>query len=452
MGPMNAPRQRSRSRKPKSEGFAARDLALAILTEVLVKGQPLDVTLDLTLAGDLKALEPRDRAFTRALATITLRRLGQIDHAIAEHLARPLPAKAITAQNILRLGAAQLMFLRVPAHASVDGAVNLAQKEQSARPFKKLVNAVLRKVATSAENQKDDAEQSLLNVPDWLKTSWTKSFGPDKTRAIASAHLIEPALDLTVPNDIEAWAEKLGASMPTTVLPTGSLRLTQGGMVRELAGFEEGAWWVQDAAAALPARLFGDVKGERVLDLCAAPGGKMAQLAAAGAKVTALDRSAKRLTRLNENLTRLKLKADVVTADACDWKPPQKFPYVLLDAPCSATGTLRRHPDLAHLKSTADVTKLANLQNRLLDAAVTFLEPGGTLIYCTCSLQREEGEAQIEAVLNRHKALKRSAIARDEIPGIAEFVNDNGELRTLPCQWPDLGGLDGFFISRLTLD
>ena len=439
---MNSPR-----RKPTNQGFAARQLALEILAEVLVKKQPLDVTLDLTLAAGLKALEPRDRGFARALATITLRRLGQIDRVLSDRMARPLPAKAAAAQNILRLGVAQLIFLETPPHAAVDGAVNMAQKEQTARPFKKLINAVLRNVAASNHENLDSPEAALLNLPGWLKDPWVKSFGAAKCAAIAVAHLVEPPLDLTVPSDREAWAEKLGA----TLTPTGSLRIARAGNVPDLLGFTEGAWWVQDAAAAIPAHLLGDIKDHRVLDLCAAPGGKTAQLISLGAKVTALDRSAKRLTRLTENLTRLGLAAELVTSDATTWTPPELFPFVLLDAPCSATGTLRRHPDLAQIKSQADVAKLAALQSRLLDAAVTFLAPGGTLLYCTCSMQEEEGEAQIQSVLARHKGLKRSPIAPDEAPGIGQFVNQNGELRTFPSEWSEIGGLDGFFISRLTL-
>ncbi len=425
------------------EGLAARKTALTILDEVLLEKQPLDVTLETTVAQVLASLEPRDRAFARALATVTLRHLGEIDHALSAFLTKPLPKKARSAHNILRLAIAQFKYFKVPDHAAVDSAVSLAKLSQPTRPFAKLVNGVLRNALRA--NVKEAEEFPLHNVPEWLRESWLKTFGAATTEAIARAHLIEPALDITIKADSSTWVEKLEA----TALPTGSLRVANAGDIRNLNGFEEGAWWIQDAAASLPATLFGDVSDRRVLDLCAAPGGKTAQLAAAGARVTAVDRSEKRLERVAENLARLDLKAELITADATNYQPSEPFDLVLLDAPCSATGTIRRHPDLPWLKSSRDVVKLADLQSRLLKAAASMVAPGGTLIYCTCSLQPEEGPAQIASFLDANAGFTRRPIQSSEVANQEAFLTPDGDLQTLPCHWPESGGIDGFFASRI---
>jgi 16S rRNA (cytosine967-C5)-methyltransferase len=289
----------------------------------------------------------------------------------------------------------------------------------------------------------------VRDTPKWLLARWSKHYGADTARAIAQADGHEPALDLTVKSGAETWAERLRGR----VLPTGTVRTLAQGAISLLPGFREGAWWVQDAAASLPARLFGDVRGKAVADLCAAPGGKTAQLAFAGARVTAIDRSPARLGRLRENLTRLELHADIVAADALEWQSGP-FDAVLLDAPCSATGTIRRHPDIPWLKSEADIAALTSLQQRLLDRAVDLLKPGGTLVYCVCSLEPEESEAQIAALLARDPRVARAPDAAQEVAGHAEFLNPDGDLRTLPPQLPDpdprWGGLDGFYAARLT--
>jgi len=248
--------------------------------------------------------------------------------------------------------------------------------------------------------------------------------------------------------DAESWAQRLRGR----VMPTGTVRTATGGLISLLPGYHEGAWWVQDAAAALPAWLFGDLAGKSVADLCAAPGGKTVQLALAGARVTAVDRSANRLVRVRENLARLGLQADMVAADATEWQAGP-FDAVLIDAPCSSTGTIRRHPDVGWLKSEIDLAQLTGLQQRLLDRAVALTKPGGTIVYCVCSLEPEEGEQQIEALLAREPAVRRKPINESEVPGTSEFLTMDGDLRTLPCAWPDsdprLGGLDGFFAARL---
>ena len=421
-----------------------RAVAFDILQAVLRQRLPLD---DL-LAGhrDLHSLPSRDRGFVRALVATALRRLGQIDAILAACLERPLPGRASAIEDLLRLGIAQLLFLRVPAHAAVDTTVALVARRGGEAGFKGLVNAVLRRVDREREALLA-ATARVANLPDWLRWSWVDAYGADTAAAIGAALADEPPLDFTVQGDPTVWASALGAE----ILPTGSLRRPAelGGPVDELPGFAEGAWWVQDAAAALPARLLGDVAGRRVADLCAAPGGKTAQLAAAGATVLAVDRSAPRLQKVADNLARLGLGAELVVADAAQWQPPDPLDAVLLDAPCSSTGTIRRHPDIAWLKRPADVAKLAQLQDRLLLNAVQGLAPGGRLVFCTCSLQPEEGPARIAALLAAGAPVEREPIAAAEVAGQSELITAEGDLRTLPCHWPQAGGLDGFYAARL---
>jgi 16S rRNA (cytosine967-C5)-methyltransferase len=290
-----------------------------------------------------------------------------------------------------------------------------------------------------------DRDPARLNTPDWLWESWTSSYGEETTRAIAAAHLIEAPLDLTPRADADFWAGQLDAEK----LPTGTLRRSTGGNVTELPGFAEGAWWVQDAAATLPVRLLGDVAGQRVADLCAAPGGKTLQLCAAGALVTAVDISARRIGRLNDNLARAGMTAELVTADAGKWTPTEKFDAILLDAPCSGTGTLRRHPDIAWLKDGEDVSRLTLTQDRLLVHALDLLKPGGTLVYAVCSLEEDEGPARIDALLARSSQVTLVPVQPAELPGLAEAISPNGDIRTLPSMWPERGGLDGFYVARL---
>ncbi len=421
---------------------SARSIALRLLGLVLRKRRALDEALaSKEVASALDGLETRDRAFVRAMVATTLRRLGQIDAALDGFMDHPLPREAAPVQDGLRLGAAQLLFMDVPDHAAVDEAVSLTAQER----YRPLVNAVLRKVAAEGKAILARQDAPRLNTPDWLWESWASAYGISAVRAIAEQHLLEPPLDLWAPRFREAWARRLKAN----VLPTGTLRrpLTD---VRGLMGFSHGAWWVQDAAASLPARLLKDVEGQTVVDLCAAPGGKTMQLAARGARVIAVDRSAKRLARVEENLKRVRLEAELVEHDATTWVPAEKASHILLDAPCSATGTIRRHPDIVHLKSAEDVEKLVVLQDRLLAHAAEQLAPGGTLVYCTCSLQPEEGPERIDRLLEDRADLKRVPIALGEIDGFEEAISRHGDMRTLPCVWPERGGMDGFYAARLT--
>jgi 16S rRNA (cytosine967-C5)-methyltransferase len=424
----------------------ARATALQLIEAVLRDGQPLDEAW--ASAKALARLEPRDRAFARVLAATVLRRLGQLDALIDGCMDRPLKPKLDRLRGVLRLGAAQIAFLGTPTHAAVNSSVDLAVASRLGT-FKGLVNAVLRRVAREGEALVAGQDAARLNTPAWLWESWVACHGEAVARAIAEAHLADPPLDLTLKlsEDVETWAARLGA----IALPGGGLRLGPGqGDVAGLAGFAEGAWWVQDFAASLPAKLLGPVAGLRVADLCAAPGGKTMQLAAAGAAVTAVDLSRRRLERVSENLARTNLAAELIRADATEWRPKEPFDAVLLDAACSATGTLRRHPDIAHLKQPADLVALTELQDRLLANAIQMVKPGGLLVYATCSLQLEEGVERMAKLLTADGALSRRPIEPAEIGGAAEAVTEKGDLRTLPSFWPDRGGMDGFYACRLT--
>lgn len=407
------------------EGQQVRLSALELLEAVIRRKHPLENMLE--TIDSFTRLNPRDRAFARNLVSTTLRRLGQIDAMIVHCIEKPLTKSSHRSHDILRLGICQLLFLDTADHAAVSSSVELAGQSGQAHA-KKLINAVLRRIGRERDEILAKQDESRLNVPDWLWSSWCKAYGEDVTRAISLAHLKESSLDLSVKSNTSAWAEKLGG----TALPNGTVRLNKGQNVPELEGFSAGEWWVQDTAARAAIQLLGNVSGKRVIDLCAAPGGKTAYLANAGATVTAIDRSSKRLMRLNKNLERLKLFANVITANAVEWRPKQKADAVLLDAPCSATGTIRKHPEVVWLKTKADIAKLASLQAQLLDAAVEMVVPGGLVLFATCSLQSEEGPDQIDSLISRNGSIK-----------ILEI------LRCLPCDQAELGGQDGFFVALL---
>jgi 16S rRNA (cytosine967-C5)-methyltransferase len=422
--------------------LASRRVALEVLIACLDKGQPLDDTL--VRHEGFAALDPRDRAFVRFLLATTLRRLGEIDEVLAMLVERPLEGANLAAREVLRLGAAQLLFVGTPAHAAVDTSVRLVEDAHLPH-LKGLANAVLRRVAREGVALLGDRDPARLNTPRWLWQSWSADYGEETARAIAASHLVEAPLDLTPRADTAFWAGRLNAEM----LPTGTLRRATGGAITDLPGFAEGAWWVQDAAAALPARLLGDIAGKRVADLCAAPGGKTLQLCAAGAIVTAIDISPRRISRLEDNLARTGFNAHLVTADASKWLPAEKFDAILLDAPCSGSGTLRRHPDIAWLKDEEDVDRLTLAQDRLLLHALDLLKPDSMLIYAVCSLQEDEGPARIAALLGRAPNVKRVPVRPEELPGLAHAITPAGDVRTLPSMWAERGGLDGFYIARL---
>jgi len=446
-----APTRSKQNGPSKQDGTGARRAAAAVLQSVLDKGETLETALNRELSAKGLANHPSDRAFARAIATTALRRLGQIDAVLDAMLDKSLPERAAFAMALLRGGAAELLFLGSAAHAAVNCAVELTNSNRHTRPYRGLMNAILRRItregADMIKAQEDAGEAGMANTPYWAWASWEATYGVETAGAIADAHLAEPPLDLSVKSDPDGWAKAFGG----TLLPTGSIRLSHPGRIEELQGYTEGEWWVQDAAAALPHRLLGDVAGEDVLDLCAAPGGKTLALAAAGAKVTAVDRAGGRLERLKENLTRTKLSANIVKADLTDWAPGRKWKKILLDAPCSATGTARRHPDVLRSKKGEDIASLAPVQATLLAKSAEWLEPGGTLIYCTCSLEPLEGPAQAALFLKNNPAFKRVPITPDEIGGLSECITPAGDLRTLPCHLGDQGGMDGFYAVRLTL-
>jgi 16S rRNA (cytosine967-C5)-methyltransferase len=431
-------------------GLPARRAAVELLSAVIDKKQPLDDILGRSMVtGSLFNLTQRDRALTRAIVATSLRRRGQIDAVLATFLERGLPDKAGTLYPILLSAAAQLIFLKTPPHAAIDLAVRLAQYDPRAKRYDKLANAVLRRVAKEGDAIASSLDAPRVNTPDWLWTRWAGYYGEARAHAIAAANMVEPPLDLSVKLDPERWAVELSGR----VLPTRSVRLLPKGRIESLAGYEEGAWFVQDAAASLPAHLLGPVAGKRVADLCAAPGGKTAQLALAGASVVAVDISKTRLKTLDANLARLGLTAETLVADATRWAPEEKFDAVLLDAPCSSTGTIRRHPDIPYLKSPKDIEALAELQTKLLDNAVRLLKPGGRLVYSTCSLEPEEGEAQIANLLGRSPELRLEETGPEDVFGEADWTRSSGCLRTFPYQLnlgtPEWSGMDGFFAARL---
>jgi 16S rRNA (cytosine967-C5)-methyltransferase len=430
-------------------GLAARRIAAELLEGVLRRARPLDEQLDGADAHrGLAALPDRDRALARHLVATVLRRLGTLRHLLGLFLERGIPADAPRTETALLIGAAQILWLDVPDHAAVDLAVRLVHADRRAARHAGLVNAVLRRVAQHGGPRLRDIDTIALDTPEWLMTRWQRNYGAALARAIAAANGHEPALDLTVKSDPARWAATLGGR----VLATGSVRAIVPGPVTKLPGYDEGAWWVQDAAAALPARLLGDVSGRTVADLCAAPGGKTAQLAAAGARVTAVDRGGRRLERLRQNLTRLGLTAETVAADVLEWQAGP-FDAVLVDAPCSSTGTIRRHPDIPWLKREADIATLAALQRRLLARAAELTRPGGTLVYCTCSLEPEEGADIVNAALAADSRLRRRPLSAADVAGLSELIDGAGDLRTLPCHLPDsnsqMAGLDGFYAARL---
>jgi len=434
-------------------GLAARRIAADILDGVLHKRRTLDEQLDGGAAHPgLKTLSDRDRALMRRLVATILRRLGTLGHVLSRLLDRGIPTDAPRAQSALLIGAAQILWMDVPDHAAVDLSVRLVQSDRRAAKYAGLVNAVLRRCAREGQPLIDEVKSETLDLPPWLLARWIAHYGEAAARDIAIAIGHEPSLDITVKSDAAQWATRLHGE----TLPTGSVRTLLQGSVTMLPGFAEGQWWVQDAAAALPARLFGDIAGKTIADLCAAPGGKTAQLAQAGARVIAVDRSPGRMTRLRDNLARLSLAAEQVVADAAEWQGGNTsggFDGILVDAPCSSTGTIRRHPDVAWLRQEADIGALMALQKRLLHKAVALLRPGGTLVYCTCSLEPEEGERAIAALLAAESAVRRAPIDAGEVAGLAEIVTAEGDLRTLPCHLPHddprLGGLDGFYAARL---
>ncbi|WP_417827510.1 RsmB/NOP family class I SAM-dependent RNA methyltransferase [Thalassospira sp.] len=437
------PSQRNAPRKQVVEAPDPRMLALKTLQEL--RGG--EVTLDELLSKHGYGLPSLDRNFLRQLLGTTLRHLGEIDAVLAPRYQPPQDRVAARLTNIIRLGVAQLFFMDTSDYGAVDSTVNLT-RDAGLHKYVKLVNAVLRGLQRDGFEWPEGVEDWQLNIPAWLRGSWKKAYGAEIAQGIAEASLGHAMLDLSIKDREQAakWAEK----MDGIVLPTGSVRLEPGRRIRDLPGYKDGDWWVQDAAAAIPATLFSAYKDKTIYDLCAAPGGKTMQLASLGASAIAVDKSEGRLKRVFENLERVSLGAAVVTGDATDLAPDTpRADAVLLDAPCSATGTIRRHPDILLRQNDKLMRSLLPIQTKLLNQADKLLNVGGELIYCTCSLQPEEGEHQIKAFLADHPNYERKPVTADELGGWDEAINDAGELRILPIHMADFGGMDGFFCARL---
>ncbi|MBD9450604.1 MAG: RsmB/NOP family class I SAM-dependent RNA methyltransferase [Rhizobium altiplani] len=454
---MNSDGKKKPFRKPKSSnpgvvagpakpGFQVRAAAAKILAAVVDRKLSLDGALDNEHGNPAyKALNEGDRALVRAILNTTLRHLPRIDAAISRLLESPLPEGARALHHVLAIAAAQILYLDVPDHAAVDLAVEQSNQDPRNRRFAKLVNAVLRRLG----REKDQILAEIATIPvmpEWFLQRLEKAYGKERAQSISESQLEPAAIDLTVKADAQRWAERLGGF----ALPTGGVRLAAfEGSIPSLEGFSEGDWWVQDAAASIPAQLFGDLTGKRVADLCAAPGGKTAQLVLAGGDVTAVEQSENRIKRLRANLDRLGLKAETVASDLTKYEPAELFDAILLDAPCSSTGTTRRHPDVLWAKGPEDIAKLAALQERLLRHAITLLKPDGTIVFSNCSLDPAEGEDVVARVLSDTPSVERAAVDPERWPGLEAAISALGEFRTTPdmLEVPAgfAGGLDGFY-------
>lgn len=424
-------------------GLGSRVAAVKILSAVLDKQTSLDGMMDAENGNPVyRALSVADRALVRAIVNTALRHLPRIEHALGMLLDGPLPQGARSLHHVLVVGAAQMLYLDVPDHSAVDLAVEQAHRDPRNKRFVKLVNAVLRRLG----REKDavlDTVGGIPVLPKWFYNRLSKVYGEDAAQRMAQAQLIPSVIDLTVKSDPEGWAEKLNGQ----VMPNGTVRLGSfEGSVSALEGFDQGEWWVQDFSASMPVRLMGDLKGKRVADLCAAPGGKTAQLILSGATVTALDQSGNRLKRLRENLGRLQMQAELVETNMLKFQPTELFDAVLLDAPCSSTGTLRKHPDVCWTKDEKDIAKLAGLQEQMLRHAITLVKPGGIVVFSNCSLDPSEGEEMVARVLASETSLERVPVTVDAFPGMEIAVNPDGDVRTTPDMF---GGVDGFYATVL---
>lgn len=439
---------RPQSTPASSSGLEARDVAVSALFSVFVEKRAFEDVFN--KAAATRNLEPRDRAFARLVAATVLRHHGELRAVIARFLAKPLPEHQGRLEQILLAAAAQLLFLQTPPHAAISLAVDQCRGDTSARRFDKLTNAVLRRVNEQGSGILSGLDPVALNIPAWLMGRWQKTYGLELARVIGAASLQEAPLDLTVKSEPELWAERLGG----IVMPGGSVRLSGAGRIEDLEGYQDGTWWVQDTAAALPVKMLGDVLGLDVADLCAAPGGKTMQLAMAGANVTAVDKSPGRLNRLKDNLTRIGFAAETFVADAAEFAPGRMFDAILVDAPCTATGTIRRHPDILLLKREDDIAALALLQARVLGSAAHAVKPGGRLVYCSCSLEPEEGRDQIVQFLTANPDFKHVPIKAVDLGIDPTWISAEGDLRTLPSHAADLPagmcGVDGFYAAKLT--
>ncbi|MCJ8509861.1 MFS transporter [Rhizobium lemnae] len=431
-------------------GLDVRVAASKILAAVIDKHTPLDGMLDAGHGNPVyRALSDADRALCRAIINATLRHLPRIEAALAGMLDKSLPEGARALQHVLTTAAAQILYLDVPSHAAVDLAVEQANRDPRNRRFAKLVNALLRRMVRERDAILEDG-RDISPMPAWFLKRLAAAYGPETAKEIAESQLTPAPIDLTVKSNPENWAKRLNGRL----LSTGTVRLAAfDGAIPSLPGFENGEWWVQDAAASIPAQLFGNVQGKRIADLCAAPGGKTAQLVVRGAKVTAVEQSANRAKRLAENFGRLHLDAEVIHTDLFAFEPDELLDGVLLDAPCSSTGTTRRHPDVLWTKGVSDIEKLAALQAKMLRHAITLVKPGGLIVFSNCSLDPLEGENVVRDLLAETDTIERVPVLKADWPGLEDAINELGEFRTSPAMLPAqdgyAGGMDGFFACIL---
>ncbi|MEW7008975.1 RsmB/NOP family class I SAM-dependent RNA methyltransferase [Lentilitoribacter sp. EG35] len=430
-------------------GLATRVAATKLLSAIIDKKTSMDGLLD-SKGGNPSylVLSQQDRLLVKAILLSTLRNYGIIDAFIDKLLESPLPGGAVSLRHILRVGAAQILFLDIPDHSAVDLSVEQANADPRNRRFANLTNAILRRMSREKKKRMPGLIHKSINLPTWFYDRLVTSYGEEQAQDIAKTISTPAPVDITVKSDAQGWAERLGGK----ALTDSSVRLeTISGAIPSLDGFEDGEWWVQDVAASLPAKLFGDLTGKRVIDLCAAPGGKTAQLIMAGGRVTALDRSKNRLNRLNENLSRLKLSADLKLGKMEAFETDDLYDAALLDAPCSSTGTIRRHPDVVWTKSEEDIGFLANLQFKLLEHSLTLVKPGGQIIFSNCSMELDEGEKMLEAFLEKNSdKVKLEKIDANLCPGFEEAIASSGILRTTPnFKIGDEKGVDGFFAASL---
>lgn len=427
---------------PSQTGLPPRQCAVQLLANVFGKRVHLEQAQEANTV--FRTLSHADKAFCLRLVRLVCARHGELDALIDGWLENPLPENSANEiRQILRLGLAQLLLAGIPAHAAVHSSVELAKQTHQGR-FSGLVNALLNRAVRDGAVQLQTLDGYTLNQPEWFRLRLEAAYGKEQARAIYAAQMNEAPVDLSLRGEAPTFPEDVDA-IP---LPTGSIRLHRAHGLENLPGYHEGLWWVQDAAAALPAMMLDAGKGAHVLDVCAAPGGKTMQLAAKGCVVTAIDRSAPRNDRLKENMTRMGFDVECVTADAVQWQPGRQWDFILLDAPCSATGTLRRHPEVVLTRGAEDIAKLTRLQAELLEQCFSLLKPGGIMVYAVCSLLAEEGTQQIQTLLAREPHAKLAPLP-EEIRLPAELMASAAELRTLPSHWADIGGMDGFYAARI---
>ncbi|MFZ1814915.1 MAG: transcription antitermination factor NusB [Rhizobiaceae bacterium] len=448
---MNRSNQRSNTRTVP--GLASRLAAAKLVEQVFEHSASLDSLTGSKGLPEFLMLDLADQQLARAIATTALRQHALIRSALGELLDRPLPRKAIFLSAILDIAAAQILFMNAPQSAAVNLAVSLASNDHRTKRFSALVNALLRRMCAERDRLLEIEPAPPSAFSPWLAGKIARDHGREKLAAISRAIRETPLIDITArPGAVLAFDD-----VDCLTLPNGSVRIRDNRPIAELPGFADGNWWVQDFAASLPARLLGDVKNLKVADLCAAPGGKTAQLLSMGADVTAVDSSQRRLVRLRANMERLRFESHVVMADILEWGEAEAFDAVLLDAPCTATGTMRRHPEIAFNVEQTGLDSLVQLQRRMIEAAAGMVRTGGVLVYANCSILKDEGENLLATIRKEPGNLRPDPIRADELPlGLGHLVNGQGALRTLPCDvpiaMPGWGTMDGFFACRFLVD